>query len=204
MLLLRLTSPDHVRGVTSDDGFTIGQITPGGTYNLLMLGAAIGVIGASAYRLVAPWLIGPIWFRRLTTGVASAAVAGSILVHADGVDFTVLQPTWLAIGLFVALPGLFGILIGASVDSVSRSDSWTARGRWRWVLPVAAVGCFPLSVIFLLPSIAVLGIWELARDATLVRRVRRARLYALTVRTAWLVMAVAGLIALVNDVSALV
>jgi hypothetical protein len=203
MLLLRVTSPEHVHGVTSDDGFTIGQVTPGGTYNLLLLGAAVGVIGAGAFKLVAPWLIGPIWFRRLTTGVASAAVAGSMLVHGDGVDFIVLKPTWLAIGLFVALPGLFGILIGASVDSVSRSDSWTARGRRRWLLPLAAVGCFPLSAIFLLPSIAVLGIWELTRDATLVRRVRGARLYALTVRAIWLVIAVGGLVALVNDVNAL-
>jgi hypothetical protein len=203
MLLLRITSPDHVHGVTSDDGFKIGQVTLLGTYNLLLLGAAVGVIGAGVYRLVAPWLIGPIWFRRLTTGAASAAVAGSMLVHADGVDFTVLQPTWLAIGVFVALPGLFGTLIGATVDSVSRSDSWTARGRWRWLLPLVAVGSFPLSVIFLLPSIALLGIWQLARDATMVRRVRRAPSYVLTVRTVWLVIAVAGLVALVSDVSAL-
>jgi hypothetical protein len=58
MLVLRLTSPDHVRGVTSDDGFTIGRVTLSGTYNLLLLGAAVGIIGAAAYRVVAPWLIG--------------------------------------------------------------------------------------------------------------------------------------------------
>ncbi|MEX2252307.1 MAG: hypothetical protein WD895_09595 [Acidimicrobiia bacterium] len=99
MLLIRVTSPDRVVGVTSDDGFTIGEVTLGGTYNLLLLGAAVGVIGAGAYQMVAPWLIGPIWFRRLTTGLASAAVVGSMLVHADGIDFTLLKPTWLAIGL---------------------------------------------------------------------------------------------------------
>ena len=36
MLVLRITSPDHVVGVTSDDGFRIGQVTLGGTYNLLV------------------------------------------------------------------------------------------------------------------------------------------------------------------------
>lgn len=92
MLLLRITSPDRVRGVTSDDGFIIGQFTVGGTYNLLLLGATVGIIGAGAYQMVAPWLIGPTWFRRLTTGLASAAVVGSMLVHADGVDFTLLNP----------------------------------------------------------------------------------------------------------------
>jgi hypothetical protein len=84
MLLLRVTSPDRVVGVTSDDGFTIGRFTAEGTYNLLTLSAAVGIIGAGAYQMVAPWLIGPTWFRRLTTGLASAAVVGSMLVHAGG------------------------------------------------------------------------------------------------------------------------
>ena len=62
MLLLRVTSPDSVRGVESDDGFIMGRVTLAGTYNLLMLGASVGIIGAAAYLLVAPWLIGPKWF----------------------------------------------------------------------------------------------------------------------------------------------
>ena len=47
MLVLRVTSPDGVRGVTSDDGFTIGDVTLTGTYNLLLLGATVGIIGAA-------------------------------------------------------------------------------------------------------------------------------------------------------------
>ena len=39
MLVLRITSPDSVHGIESDDGFTIGQVTLGGTYNLMQLGA---------------------------------------------------------------------------------------------------------------------------------------------------------------------
>ena len=41
MLMLRLTSPQRVRGVTSDDGFEIGRVTLGGTYNLMIVGAAV-------------------------------------------------------------------------------------------------------------------------------------------------------------------
>ncbi len=58
MLMLRLTSPDAVRGIQSDDDFTIGRFTLAGTYNLLLLGAAIGIIGAAAYQWVRPWLLG--------------------------------------------------------------------------------------------------------------------------------------------------
>lgn len=203
MLLLRVTSPDQVVGITSDDGFTIGRVTVGGTYNLLMLGAAVGIIGAGAYLMVAPWLIGPTWFRRLTTGLASAAVVGSMLVHADGIDFTLLKPTWLAIGLFVALPGLFGTLVGSAVDRVSKPDSWTARGRRRWLLPLIAVGLFPLTVPFLLFAFVILGFWVFAGGAALPRRWRRIPLYSLAVRSLWLLIAVAGLVALVNDIDAL-
>ena len=54
MLLLRLTSPDRVNGIRSDDDFVIGRFTLSGTYNLLMLGAAVGIVGAGVYRLVRP------------------------------------------------------------------------------------------------------------------------------------------------------
>ncbi len=159
MLVLRVTSPDRVRGVTSDDGFTIGRVTVDGTYNLLAIGAVVGIIGAFAYRMVAPWLIGPTWFRRFTTGAAAAAVAGSMLIHSDGIDFTLLKPTWLAIGLFIALPGLFGALIGVAIDSAGRDESWTTQGRRQWVLPLTAVACFPVTLLALL-----LGLTALIRD----------------------------------------
>ena len=203
MLLLRVTSPDQVVGVISDDGFIIGRVTLGGTYNLLMLGAVVGVIGAGAYRMVAPWLIGSTWIRRLTIGLASAAVIGSMLVHADGVDFTLLQPTWLAIGLFVALPALFGVVIGPAVDAVRRPDSWTAQGRRRWLLPIILVGSFPFTLFVLPFAFVVLGISEIARRARLVNW-RESREYGLLVRSFWLLIAIAGLVALWKDIEAIV
>jgi hypothetical protein len=203
MFILRLTSPDRVRGVESDDGFIIGRFTLAGTYNLMLLGAVVGLIGSCAYTLVSPWLIGPTWFRRLTTGLAAAAVAGSGLVHADGIDFTLLQPTWLAIGLFVALPGVFGIVIGSSVDAVGRANSWTTGGRRRWLLPVVSVACFPATVVIVPFMVVVLGLWALARDVQVVQRARTLSLYAFAVRSVWALIAIAGLVALVNDISAL-
>jgi hypothetical protein len=203
MFILRITSPSSVRGVESDDGFTIGSVTLGGTYNLLHLGAVVGLIGACAYVLVAPWLIGPVWFRRFTTGVASAVVAGSMLVHADGIDFNLLKPKWLAIGLFVALPGLFGALIGASVDRVARPNSWTTRGPRRWLIPLLAVVFFP-GTAFVLPfALAVVTFWSFARDVQAVQRVRNIRAYSFAVRGLWLFIAVLGLLALINDIDAL-
>lgn len=203
MMILRLTSPDRVRGVVSDDGFVIGRVTLGGTYNLMQLGAAVGIIGACVYMLVGPRLIGPLWFRRLTTGLAAAAVGGAMLVHADGIDFTMLKPTWLAIGLFVALPGIFGAVIGASVDAVKRPDSWTRVGRRRWILFVIAMGCFPLIAVILVPVGAFVALCTALDASDLVTRARDTAAYVFAVRSLWLAAAAVGLVALVNDVAAL-
>ena len=203
MLVLRLTSPDRARGVTSDDGFTIGEVSLGGTYNLLNLGAAVGLVGAFAYRLVAPWLIGPSWFRRSTTGLAAGAVAGSMLIHADGVDFTLLQPTWLAIGLFIALPAAFGVAIGVAVDAVERKGRVAVTGRRRAILPVALVVLFPLSAIILVFAAAGLFACSILRTVPVVQRIRDAKTYALAIRATWLGIAVLGMLALVSDVQAL-
>lgn len=203
MLLLRVTSPKRVHGVTSDDGFTIGQFTVGGTYNLLMIGAAVGVIGAIVYRLVAPWLVGPNWFRRVTTGLGSGVVVGSMLIHSDGIDFNVLKPMWLAIGLFVALPALFGSLIGVTVDAVSRPTSWTNQGRRRLIIPVVAVVCFPLSVLPLLVAAVVVAFGTVRRELDPEQRTHHGRSYNLAIRGLWLFVALAGLFALINDIQAL-
>jgi hypothetical protein len=201
MLLLRVTTGQAVHGVQSDDDFRIGQVTLAGTYSLVGLGAIVGVIGAATYLLVRTWLIGPLWLRRTTTGAASAVVAGAMLVHDDGIDFHLLTPTWLAIGLFVALPGLFGVAISATVD---RLDRPVDVRTWRfWWPPLLAVACFPpllFAVPFVLAAVVVVtvasrsGAWRQLRAQWGVR---------LVVRSGWMGMALLGLLALVNDIVAI-
>jgi len=200
MLLLRLTSPDSVHGVTSDDGFVIGEVTLAGTYNLLQLGAAVGIIGAVTYRLVSPRLIGPLWFRRLTTGVAAAAVAGAALIHADGVDFRVLGPLWVAIALFLALPFVFGTFVGSVVDAVARPDSWTVRGRRAWIVPVVSIACFPLIAPVVIVAVVVVAVTTWLGSIGMLGRWRTAVAYVLAVRAVWLSIALAGLVALIGDI----
>ena len=203
MLLLRATSPDRVIGIQSDDDFRIGEVTLAGTYNLLVLGAAVGIIGVGAYRLVAPWLIGPMWFRRLTTGLGAGIVVGSMLIHTDGVDFTVLKPTWLAIGLFIVVPGLFGLVIGPVVDAVGRPESWTARGWRRWLLPLIAVAFFPFALFIIAFALVPVGFWALARDVDFVAEVRSVRWLPNVIRGVFIGIVLLALVALAKDVNAL-
>ena len=43
-------------------------------------------------------------------------MGGSQLVHDDGVDFTLLEPRWLAVAAFVALPGLAALVVVVLVE----------------------------------------------------------------------------------------
>jgi hypothetical protein len=200
MLILRLTSHPRVIGIQSDDDFTIGRFTFFGTYNLLVLGAAFGVIGAAVYQWVRPWLIGPQWFRYVTVGLACGAVVGSMLIHADGIDFRALTPTWLAIGLFVALPFLFGVAIGWTVDHLDREGSFARHGRARWIVAGVLALLFPPTLILLGLALVVLIVWVPARDAWHAERKPLPRALTYVVRAVWLGIAVLGLVALVNDI----
>jgi hypothetical protein len=200
MLALRVTSPDRVVGVTSDDGFEIGRFTLSGSYNLLVLGAAVGVLGAGVYRAVRPWLLGPTWFRRFTVAAASGAVAGSMLIHADGIDFRVLQPTWFAVGLFVLLPALFGLAIAVGVDRVAAtasSHSWR-----RWIGATLLVVAFPPSIMVVAVAAVILVLWVPTRRE-LESLGELPKFAGVMIRAGWLAIALLGLMALVGDVRAL-
>jgi hypothetical protein len=149
--------------------------------------------------MVRRWLIGPLWFRRLTTGLAAGAVVGSMLIHADGVDFSRLGPTWFAIGLFIALPAVFGWFIGSVVDSVTRQGSWTSTGRTRWILPVVLIALFPLTVVVVMFAAPIVAVWVVVSDLGVVQRVRRSAPHALVIRAIWLSVALAGLVAVIGD-----
>ena len=202
MMLLRLTSPDTVIGVTSDDGFVIGRTTLSGTYNLVSIGAGFGLIGAVAYLAVAPWLVGPVWFRRFTVGVTAGVLGGGILIHTDGVDFTATGPLWFAVALFVVLPLTSGLALALVTDAVAAPGSRTSRGRTRWALPVLLLVLVPQALVVLGPlSLVVAALLVLRR--LLLTRIRSSRLATLGVRSAFLAVPVLALVELGQDLAEL-
>ncbi len=168
----------------------------------MMMGVSLGVLGAAVYLVIKPLLLGPSWFRRAATGIGSGLVVASMVIRQDGSDFAILEPTWLAIGLFVALPVLFGTMIGPAVDWVAARD-WAATDRRMWLLPLAALAPFPLSWIVALPVAAVLAIWLHFKGSPTAETAMRPAV-RLTGRVLIVTVAGSGLLALLNDIDAIV
>jgi hypothetical protein len=203
MLLLRLTSPDSVRGLESDDGFTIGQVTLFGTYNFLALGAAAGLLAAVGYTVVGPWLLGPRWLRLLTAAFGAGAVVGSTIIHDDGVDFRLLEPHWLAVALFVAIPAAIGGVIGIAVDAARRRAERPLTTS-AIVAAVVLVACFPPSVFLLVPIVLVLLPWSwLCSQASLTEATTWPPT-AIGVRALWVAIGLIGVSELVGDIQSVV
>jgi hypothetical protein len=114
MLVLRLTSDPIVIGITSDDGFEIGRFTIGDSVGLVAAMAALGTVNGALYATlrgsIPRRLRAPLWV------LFAATVGGSQFVHEEGVDFTVLDPSWLAVGAFVLLPGLAALAVVLLVE----------------------------------------------------------------------------------------
>lgn len=170
MMLLARLSP-KTTGLLSDDGFLIGQFTFSGTLSLLATGTFLGVLGGGIYAVLRNLMIGPRWFQVLSISGGAAAVVGAMLVHPEGVDFTVLQPRWLAVALFVAIPGLYAALLTVLAERWLRPDgAWPQASRraafaplilWLPLAPVLLVGVAAwLLVEFLRRQSATRGLVE--------------------------------------------
>ena len=183
MLALRLLSDPIVIGATSDDGFEIGRFTLGGSFQLAgamaAAGAANGILYVVLRDAIPERARAPLW------SLFAASVGGSQFVHADGIDFTLLDPLWLAVLSFVLLPGLAALVV------VLLAERWLADDSSRPPLLVLAIAAVTGTVALVLGAVAaaaVLGARRLGlagRLAVVGRLVVPAALVIGTVVGAW-------------------
>lgn len=201
MYVLRLTTGERAIGIVTDDGFPIGEVTLAGTYNLVTFTAAIGVIAVVVFQWVRPWLLGPRWLRIVTVSAGTAAVVGSLLVNASGVDYVILDPTWLAIATFVALPAIYGVVLYLTVEAVERSNARGFDGRRWWAAPLVPVVLAPKAALFVLGAAVLYLVWLRLTEAKDLGRLAGHPVAGVLVRLAWLGIAVMGLVTLINDIN---
>jgi hypothetical protein len=164
MFVIRVTSPDAVIGRQSDDGFEIGKISFESLF-LFVLAAMLGTVVGIAYVIARSSL--PARWRVILWTIVGAALGGSAILHADGIDFRLLEPRLLSVVMFIAIPSAGAALIALLVE---RRRAWWWIDRRRTI-----VACVPLLVpmlVFVVPLIIaaiLLGVSVVATSA----RVRR-------------------------------
>lgn len=104
-------------GLVTESGNRVGEITAGGTGELVIFGGILGGIFAGiGWVMIRPWLSRLGAFRPMGAAVAGVA-AGSIFVLTAERDFAILDPLWLNVTMFLMLLALMGAV-------VSLADSW--------------------------------------------------------------------------------
>jgi hypothetical protein len=152
MLILRLTSDPALHGLETDDGFTIGEVTSESLF-LILFATAIGTAGGIFYIVIRNWI--PSRHRELAMGLLGAAVGGAVVIDPDGIDFVVLDPLWLAVAMFVALPALYGVAMSLLCERLLIwAKSGDATNDWvvlpLMLLPALIGGPFGVALLVVL------------------------------------------------------
>jgi len=105
---------ERAGGATTEAGFTVGEITFGGTLGLIVfVGIFAGIVGAALYVVFRPWLSWAGAWRGVAFGGVLFAVgsATSDVMNPDNFDFVMLGNEALLVAMIVALFVGFGALI---------------------------------------------------------------------------------------------
>lgn len=147
MFMLRLTSNEAVLGVTTDDGFEIGQFTTATAF-LLTVTAGLGGATGAAYFALRDAL--PRRGRPLLWAIVVGLVAGADLLKPRSLDFTVLDPRSLAVASFILLPAAAALLIALVIERLLVREPWSSRP----LTILLALGALPLIPV--VPAVLVL------------------------------------------------
>jgi hypothetical protein len=159
MFVLRLTSDPALRGLNTDDDFTIG-IFSGATLFLVIVTTVLGIIGALVYLVVRGWL--PERGRPWLFGALTGIVGGATVIHPGGIDFTLLEPLGLAVAMFVVLPTAYGVATSLLAERFLADNSVFGRSR-AWIaglvllLPLGLFGVAGLAVLALVLAAVLVG-----------------------------------------------
>jgi hypothetical protein len=157
MFVLAELNPEE-SGIKTDDGFEMGQFTVSGTLNLLVITTIIGIIGGLVFLALRGLRFGPPWFRVLSMPVGATIVVGSLLVHSEGVDFTLLEPLWLAVALTLSVPFLYTLMLAAL------ADRWLGDEPGLWQALPAAIPWFARAAFTALIVVSLIGLVSTVDD----------------------------------------
>lgn len=202
MSLLASMNPEDA-GSSSDDGFTVGQVTAGGITQLVFASVALAMVGASIYMIVRPLLMGHGTVRVVVTSFGFGVPAAALVIHPEGFDFSQLEPSWLPIALFVLLPVTLVAVFAMLVERFLADDSWFLTAPRRTVLPMLAIWLAAgLALVVVVPIFLVAMLFTAVVRVHLKPSVQSAVRWA--GRAVLVAIAAAGTWNLATDISAIV
>lgn len=155
MRIAGAAAADTAQGRTTEAGFTVGQITAGGSLGLIIfVGTFVGITGAVLYLVFRPWLAWTGRWRGVAYGLMLFAVgsATSDVMNPDNIDFRILGNQALVVAMIVALFVVFGLVMDWMFGVVDRRlPASEGSARWAYtLLALAGVGAGGLATPFLL------------------------------------------------------
>ena len=126
MRILAMVNEDNT-GVMTGNGNISGEITVGGTLGLIIfVGLVSGVLVGFVYVVIRRWLPGGGLLKGVAFGLVLLCFAGitppglATLFDPDNVDFALFGPRQLAVGLFLLLFPLYGVVASLFVERFDR------------------------------------------------------------------------------------
>lgn len=114
MRIAGAAAPRVAQGAGTEAGFTVGEVSVGGTIALVVfIGVFVGVLGAALLVASMPWLAWAGRWRGVLLGVVlfAAGSATSDVMNPDNFDFRILRNGPLLVGLILGLFLAFGVVI---------------------------------------------------------------------------------------------
>lgn len=141
MRIIALADPSS-DGVMTDAEATVGEVTVGGTVNLLMLGTVAGIMGGVVYLGIRRWLPAPGAWKGAVYGVFTLLTVGHLLFDTANADFQIFEPVLLVIVLFAALFFLNGLIVRTLCDRLHPEPAYRSSLRVsRAVTGIIALVC---------------------------------------------------------------
>lgn len=119
MRLAALTVPSSA-GRFTENGNLIGNITPGGSLALVVLGLFFGAFAAIVWVVVSPWLPGRGVPRALLAMPLALALGGRGLIDGNNTDFAVLQHQPVVVAMLMCLVAAVGSATALLADWLDR------------------------------------------------------------------------------------
>jgi hypothetical protein len=117
MRLAGAAAPEIAQGRGTEAGFTVGEVTFGGSLALvLFIGIFTGIVGAILYAVFSPWIAWARRWRGVLFGVVLFAIgsATSDIMNPDNIDFRILEnPVLLVVAIFLLFLA-FGLVMDAA------------------------------------------------------------------------------------------